>query len=75
MRATGKTVTALPTIKFAKTQTWDIGQRTEIASTQMNLGIMSKASALQFAMGYDEAETKEELKKINQEMVDAYARD
>ena len=75
MRATGKTVTALPTIKFAKTQTWDIGQRTEIASTQMNLGIMSKASALQFAMGYDEAETKEELEKINQEMVDAYARD
>ena len=36
---------------------------------------MSKASALQFAMGYDESETKEELEKINQEMVDAYARD
>lgn len=75
MKAGGTQVATLPTIKFKKTQTWDIGQRTEIAATQMNMGIMSKASALQYAMGYDALEAEEELAKIDQETKDAYARD
>lgn len=75
MKATGIEVKKLPSIKFKKAQTWDVGQRTEIAVSQMNMGIMSKLSALQFAMGYDEEEAKEELEKINKETQDAYARD
>ena len=75
MRASGKEVKKLPTIKFKKVQTWDVGQRTDIAASQMNMGIMSKISAMQFAMGYDEIEAKEEIKRINEETKDAYARD
>lgn len=75
MRASGKEVKKLPTIKFKKVQTWDVGQRTDIAASQMNMGIMSKISAMQFTMGYDEIEAKEEIKRINEETKDAYARD
>ena len=75
MKAAGIEIKKPPTIKFKKAQTWDVGQRTEIAVSQMNMGIMSKLSAMQFAMGYDDTEAKEELEKINKEMQDAYARD
>ena len=75
MQAAGIEIKKLPTIKFKKAQTWDVGQRTDIAVSQMNMGIMSKLSAMQFAMGYDDTEAKEELQKINKEMQDAYARD
>ena len=75
MKAAGVEIKKLPTIKFKKTQTWDVGQRTDIAVSQMNMGIMSKLSAMQFTMGYDDTEAQEEMTKINKEIQDAYARD
>ncbi len=65
----------LPTIKFKKPATYDVGERTNTAIAQMNAWIMSKSSAIAYTMGYDETEIKEELNKINKETADAYKRD
>ncbi len=64
----------LPTIKFAKVETRDVGTKTDIASTQIALGIMSKKSAMQYTMGYDEKEIQEEIDQISAEEKEAYAR-
>ena len=42
--------TELPMIKFSRNTAWDILERTNIANTQMGMGIMSKESALAFTM-------------------------
>lgn len=72
MEIAGYTV-ELPTIKFVKPAAYDIAERTNTAIAQLNAGIMSKESAITYAMGYDKAEVKEELEKINKETIDAYA--
>ena len=66
-------IVELPTIKFVKPAAYDIAERTNTAIAQLNAGIMSKESAITYAMGYDKAEVKEELEKINKETIDAYA--
>lgn len=71
----GHDIKDLPTIKFAKVETRDVGKKTEIAESQMSMGIMSKESAMQYAMGYDQDEVTKELEKIKDETTDAYARD
>lgn len=65
----------LPTIKFKKPATYDVNTRTNTAVMQMNAWIMSKESAIAYTMGYDSEEVKEELKKIDEETKNAYARD
>ena len=64
--------TDLPTIRFKKPAAYDIGERTNTAVQQMNAGIMSKASAIAYTMGYDETEVQEELDKIQEEEQEAY---
>jgi len=63
----------LPTIKFNKPDAYDVAERTNTAIAQLNAGIMSKESAISYAMGYDKAEVHEEMEKIKKETVDAYA--
>ena len=63
-----------PTIRFKKPAVYDTGERTVTAIQQMNAWIMSKESAIAYIMGYDEVEVQEELKKINEEERDAYAK-
>lgn len=65
----------LPTIKFKKPTAYDISEKTQTAIQQMNAWIMSKESAIAFAMWYDDQETQEELDKIQKETEDAYKRD
>ena len=68
-------VVDLPTIKFKKPATYDVNTRTNTAVMQMNAWIMSKESAIAYTMGYDSEEVKEELRKIEEETANAYARD
>lgn len=65
----------LPTIRFKKPATYDVGERTQTAVMQMNAWIMSKESAIAYTMGYDSTEVQEELDKINKETTEAYKRD
>ena len=64
----------LPTIKFNKPDTYDVGERTNTAIAQINAGIMSKQSAIAYVMGYDDTEVAEEMQKIKEEEQDAYAK-
>ena len=75
MRLMWKAVEELPTIKFKKPMAYDIAERTNTAIAQMNAWIMSKESAIAFAMWYDDQEVEDELERINKETVDAYKRD
>lgn len=64
----------LPTIKFNKPDSYDINERTNTAVAQINAGIMSKASAIAYVMGYDATEVQEEMAKINAEEQNAYSK-
>jgi hypothetical protein len=72
--ATGSTITTYPTIKFPKVEIFNIEKNTRIAEQQMNMGIMSKKSAIKFTMGMDEEEAKKELDTVDEEMIDQYKR-
>ena len=63
----------LPTIKFNKPAAYDVAERTNTAVTQVNAGLMSRESAIAYIFGYDQAETQEEIKKIDNEQINAYA--
>lgn len=69
-----KEIAELPTIKFKKPTAYDIAERTNTAVTQMNAWIMSKKSAMMYTMGYDDSEAEEQLKEIQQEERDSYAK-
>lgn len=64
--------TDLPMIKFSRNTAWDILERTNIANTQMGMGIMSKESALAFTMWYDQDEIQMELKTIQDEQTEEF---
>lgn len=63
-----------PTIRFKRPAVYDINERTMTAVQQMNAWIMSKESAIAYTMGYDEVEVQEELKRIEEQEKDAYAK-
>ena len=75
MALMGSKTEELPTIKFKKPTAYDIAERTNTAIQQINAWIMSKESAIAFAMGYDDQEVEEELEKIQKETEEAYKRD
>ena len=63
-----------PTIRFKKPAVYDINERTMTAVQQMNAWIMSKESAIAYTMWYDEVEVQEELRRIDEQEKESYAK-
>lgn len=70
----GTTVEELPTIKFKKPTAYDIAERTNTAISQLNAWMMSRKSAIMYTMGYDDSEAEQQLKEIQEEEKDSYAK-
>ena len=70
----GTPVEELPTIKFKKPTAYDIAERTNTAISQLNAWMMSRKSAIMYTMGYDDSEAEQQLKEIQEEEKDSYAK-